>query len=340
MNTIGNLLKRGVEMTPIVGVGMARGQKPAEVIAKQMEGFLIAAAIWQKLEAGEMTGAAPEGEAERKAFYREGKKAWGLKVGDSWYQYRRIEPFNTVIATATIYHQQLKNAKDEDTATEIMGKMANEFKNNLIDSSYLQGMSQLLNRHGKFDTQPKRLAASLVPFSGFWRSINRSYEAAVEGQAKYRPGRDWVGAMAGVIPGLYEHSKPEITVWGEEVKLQGGVFRQWLPYKWSKETEDPTEIFLEKLEVYPGMPNQWLTHNREKLRLDDDIYRDYIIHSGSKVKQILDKKVNSSTWQSAINNKDKHYYLKRSIQKTLDKEWSRGRKRAIKEQLQRDALID
>jgi hypothetical protein len=329
VNTIGNLLKRGVEMTPGVGIAMARGQNPSEVIAKQIEGLLISAVVWSKLEAGELTGAAPEAEAERKAFYRQGKKAWGVKVGDSWYQYRRIEPFNTVIAANTIYYQQLKNAKDEDTATEIMGKMANEFKNNLIDSSYLQGMSQLLNRHGKFDTQPKRLAASLVPFSGFWRSINRSYEAAVEGQAKYRPGRDFVGAMAGVIPGLYKHSRPEINVWGEDVKLQGGVFRQWLPYKWSKETEDQTEVFLEKLDVYPGMPNQWVTHNREKLRLDDDVYRDYIIYSGSRAKQILDKKISSGEWQSAINNKDKHHHLKRSIKKTLDKEWRRGRKRAI-----------
>jgi hypothetical protein len=32
--------------------------------------------------------------------------------------------------------------------------------------------------------------------------------------------------------------------------------------------------------------------------------------------------------------------LERNIQNTLDKEWNRGRKLAIKKQLQRDALID
>ena len=340
VNTIGNLLKRGVEMTPGVGIAMARGQKPAEVIAKQIEGLLISAAVWHKLETGEMTGAAPENEAARKAFYREGKKAWAIKVGDTYVQYRRVEPFNTVLASATIYHQQLKNAKDEDTATDIMGKVANEFKNNLIDSSYLQGMSQVLNRHGQFSTQPKRLAASLVPFSGFWRSVNRSYEAAVEGEAKYRPGRDWVGALAGVVPGLYEHSQPEINVWGEDVKLDGGVFRQWLPYKWSKETDDPTEKFLEKLEVYPGLPNQWVTHRRESLRLDDDIYRDFVISAGSKAKKILDKKISNSVWQSAVNDKKKHYMLKNAIKSTMEKSWSMGRKIAIKKQLQRDASID
>jgi hypothetical protein len=338
VNTIGNLLKRGVEMTPGVGIAMARGQKPAEVIAKQIEGLLVAAAVWGKLESGEMTGAAPEGEAERKAFYRDGKKAWAIKVGDEWYQYRRIEPFNTILASATIYHQKLKNAKDEDTATDIMGKMANEFKNNLIDSSYLQGMSQLLNRHGGFETQPKRLAASMVPYSGFWRSINRSYEAAVEGQAKYRPGRDIVGAFAGVIPGLYKYSQPEITVWGEEVKLQGGVFRQWLPYKWSKETSDPTEVFLEKIKKYPGMPNQWVTHRKESLRLDDDIYRDFVISAGSKAKKKIDARVPS--WQGAVQDEKKHPGLVTKIQEIMDEEWRRGRKTAIRKQRQRDALID
>ena len=36
VNTIGNLLKRGVEMTPGVGIAMARGQNPSEVIAKHL----------------------------------------------------------------------------------------------------------------------------------------------------------------------------------------------------------------------------------------------------------------------------------------------------------------
>ena len=337
VNTIGNLLKRGVEMTPGVGIAMARGQKPAEVIAKQMEGLLISAVAWSKLEAGEMTGAAPENPAEREAFFRQGKKAWAMKVGDSWYQYRRAEPYNTVLAAATIAHQRIKNAKDEETATDIMGNMANDFKNNLVDSSYLQGMSQLLNRHGGFSNQPKRIASSMVPFSGFWRSINRSYEAAVEGEAKYRPGRDWVGAFAGVLPGLYKSSQPEITVWGEEINLQGGVFRQWLPYKWSKETNDETEIMLEKLEQYPGMPNQWVTYKKESLRLDDDIYRDFVISGGSKAKKKLDARV--PLWQRAVENKRNHPALITKVQNIMDKEWRRGRIIAIKKQRQRDSSI-
>jgi hypothetical protein len=339
VNTIGNLLKRGVEMTPGVGLAMARGQNASEVIAKQIEGLIISAAVWSKLEAGELTGSAPDNEAERKSGYRRGWKAWSMKVGDTYYQYRRIEPFNTVLATATIFHQQLVNAKDEDTATDIMGKMANEFKNNLIDSSYLQGMSQVLNRHGGFATQPKRLASSLVPFSGFWRSINRSYEAAVEGQAKYRPGRDWIGAFAGVIPGLYKLSQPEVTVWGEEIKLQGGVFRQWLPYKWSKITDDPTEIFLEKLKKYPGLPNQWVTDRKEKIRLDDDLYREYIISAGSRAKKRLDTLVVTSGWQSAINDERRHDSLSKKVQNILDAQWRWGRKIAIRKQRQRDASI-
>ena len=138
----------------------------------------------------------------------------------------------------------------------------------------------------------------------------------------------------------YEHSQPEINVWGEDVKLDGGVFRQWLPYKWSKETDDPTEKFLEKLEVYPGLPNQWVTHRRESLRLDDDIYRDFVISAGSKAKKILDKKISNSVWQSAVNDKKKHYMLKNAIKSTMEKSWSMGRKIAIKKQLQRDASID
>jgi len=337
VNTIGNLLKRGVEMTPGVGLALSRGQNPSEVIAKQLEGALIAALIYKKIDGDEITGAAPRDRAANEAFYRQGKKAWAMKVGDNWYQYRRIEPYNTVIASSVIAHDNIKKAlsegNDED-ASKHFYNMVNDFKNNLIDSSYLQGMSQIFDRYGTATQAPKRLASSMVPFSGFWRSINRSYEAFSEGNAKYRPSDTWAGAFAGVIPGLYNQVNPEIDVWGKEINLEGGVFRQWLPYKFSKQTEDKTELFLEKLGVYPGLPSQSVTHKGIKLRLDDDIYRNFIIRVGNDAKKIIDIKVDH-IWGRAISNEKHHNSLKKKVSSVMDRQRNKWRKRAIKEQLNR-----
>jgi hypothetical protein len=342
VNTIGNLLKRGVEMTPGIGLALARNQNASEVVAKQLEGLIVAAMVYKKIEDGEITGAAPTNRAENEAFYRQGKKAWSMKVGDSYYQYRRVEPFNTIIASSVIFHKNIKQALakgNDERATKLLWNMGNEFKNNLIDSSYLQGMSQLMDRYGGFKKMPTQIGASLMPFSGFWRSINRSYEASVEGSAKYRPGDTWTSAFANVIPGLYDLKEPKLNVWGKEIELEGGVFRQWLPYKWSKATEDPVEIFLEKLDVYPSLPSQRVTYKGTSFKLDDDIYRNYVIDVGYEAKRKLELKI-KGTWGAAINNEKHHGLLKDRVDKLFVKERYRARQKAIKEQLTRGTLED
>ena len=335
VNTIGNLLKRGVEMTPGAGLALAKEQPLAEVMAKQIEGSILAYHVFLKAEKGELTGATPTEPSKRDAFYRQGKKAWSVKMGDSWYQYRRVEPFNTIIASAAIAHERILNAPDEDTATEIFGKVANDFKNNLIDSSYLQGVSQILNRHGKIKAMPQRVATSFVPFSGFFRSINRSYEAATEGSAKVRDTSDWLGAFGQVIPGLYKASPAKLDIWGKEIEREGGVFRQWLPYRWSTETTDPVEIGLETLGVYPGVPSKHVKIKGENVELDEDIYRDMVVGFGGRAKRYLDIQFSKPSWQKTLVDKKRHNKLIKILDSKISSYRTLFRMKATRDQRKR-----
>jgi hypothetical protein len=341
VNTIGNLMKRGVEMTPLVGTVLAKGQKPAEVLAKQIEGAVIAALMYHKMESGEITTAAPRGEAARDAFYRQGKKSWAMKIGDNWYQYRRIEPFNTVIASTAIFHKRIKEALaegDEEGATKAFGNMVNDFKNNLIDSSYLQGVSKVINRHGQAQSAIPQLAASMVPYSGFWRSINRAYEAYHEGGAKVYDHRDMMAAFGGVIPGLYKLREPKLNVWGEEVELPGNVLAQWVPYKFAPATQDKTELFLEELGYTPGLPNQRVDFGTVKAKLDDDIYRQMVVDGGVKIKKWLDSKVQIPVWQKRLKTDKGKERLIQRIKEKRGYYLYKARRRAIKEQRKRGTI--
>jgi hypothetical protein len=337
VRTVGNLMKRGLEMTPGLGLGLAKGQHPAELLAKQFEGSIISALMLRKAHNGEITAGGPTSEAERNAFYRQKKKAWSIKVGDTWVQYRRFEPFNTVLASAASAYEGIVRAKDEEDATRVFTNLVNDVKNNLIDASYLQGVSQVLDRYGKLDAAPKRIATSLVPFSGFWRSVNRSYEAAMEGSAKIYDNDSWLATFGQVIPGLYKLSEPELNVWGEEKELDGGMLRQWLPYKWSKATDDNVEMSLEKLEIYPGIPSNEYTYKGIKTDFDDDIYTQYAVDYGKAAYQHLDKVFSKKNVQRIINGEDenKKLMLIRSIEGDLDSLRSFKRNRAIKEQINR-----
>jgi len=330
VNTIGNLTKRGVEMTPGLGLLTTRGQTPANIIAKQIEGSIVSLYMLAKCDAGEVTGAAPAGESEREAFYREGKQPWAIRFGDKWVSYRRVEPFNTILASTAIAYDRIKNAKDEETATEIFVNMANDLKNNLIDSSYMQGITQVLNRHGKSKGAVQRLGSSLVPYSGFFRSINRSYEAATEGQAKVRESNSWLGAFSQTIP-FMEKPPAKLNVWGEEITFEGGMFRQWLPYKWSSQTTDKTELALKKLDIYPGLPSQTVTIKGKKERLDDETYRNECVFFGSRAKKKLDVFINSEPFQRALKKEENYPKLIRMINSRLDYDRNLARRKAVME---------
>lgn len=335
VNTIGNLLKRGIEMTPGVGLTLARGQNPSEVIAKQIEGAIISLYMLHKCDEGKITGALPQNKNERDAFFRQGKKPWAIKVGDNWVEYRRAEPYNTVLASTAIAYDRIKNARDEETATEIFLNMSNDLKNNLIDSSYLQGVTKILNRHGSAKGLLPRLGASFVPYSSFFRSINRSYEAATEGTVKLREGSEWLQAFSQVIPGMPKELPARMNVWGEDIELQGGMFRQWLPYRWSKETTDVTELSLEKLEVYPGLPGKTFTYKKEKHEFDEDIYRNYSLMYGKRAKEYLDTKFSQPLWQRAMKDPKQHDKIRSKVDSILTKLRNRERRRAVVEQRRR-----
>jgi len=329
VNTIGNLTKRGLEFTPGGGVAkedvsrkMGRGMSNPELIAKQVEGAVLSLYVMHKTDMGEMTGAAPESEAERERFYAQGKKPWAIRLGDTWVSYRRIEPFNSVMASSSIAYDKIKNAKDEDTATKIFFDITKDVKDNLMDSSYFQGLQQIFNRHQKLEKAPQRTAASLVPYSSFWRSMNRAYEKATEGEVTVK-GDSWLSSFAQVIPGLSDKVPSKLTIWGDEKVIPGSVLQHWLPYKWSKETQDPVEIELERLntslkddpsglKVFPGQPSQTIRYRDEKHKIPDDKYRDYLIDLGRELRTQYERTMNSKSYQSRTNTQKAKILNKRT----------------------------
>jgi len=318
VNTISNLTKRGVELTPGLGIvkeaasrGMGRGMPTSKLIAKQIMGSVIAFYVINKAAEGRITGPMPESKNERESWYRLNKKPWSIKIGGeynpetnevdggTWYQYRRFEPFNTVVASAYLSYEEIKLAMDkgdEKTATEHFGHFADRMKENLIDGSYLSGLSTVLNKYGGRKGAVARWFASWVPYSSFWRSINRSIEVLTEGEAKPREGQDWLRAFSQTIPGLSGKMPAKLTVWGEEAVIPGDVFQQWLPFKWSKETDDPVEKELERIGYYPSLPRQTVKYLGKEVKLPDDVYRDYCIEFGQELKQNFMQRVAQENW--------------------------------------------
>jgi hypothetical protein len=194
----------------------------------------------------------------------------------------------------------LNMQKDDATAGDIFSDIAMGLYSYVLDSSYVSGLTQLTNKYGGQKSFLQRTAASFVPYSSFWRSVNKAYEALTEGDVKARESGSWLGALAQVIPGLSSKVPAKLNVWGEEVVIEGGVFRQWLPYKAATETDDPLEKELESLEMYPKLPNNRLRvypNDKTTTELPEGFYRDYCIHFGNKLHTRLSKIIGSEGYQ-------------------------------------------
>ena len=329
VNTISNLLKRGVEMTPGLGLakeavsaGMKKGTEamepgvvkalgkdwaahkkyvPAEIIAKQIEGAVIAYFALNAAQNGIITGALPEEKSEREAWYRMGKKPWAIKVGDTYYEFRRAEPFNTIIAAATTFNDKIMNAPDEKSATEAFMDFSLAMKDNLLDGAYFAGLQSVLDRYDRRQTAIPRFATGWVPYSGFFGSMSRAYEVLTEGEAKPREGNDWIKAFARTIPGLSGTLPAKLDVYGKETVIPGGVLRQWLPFKWSKETNDPVEIELDKLGIYPALPEKTVSTHSSEYNILEDVYRSYAIDHGARLKSEFEDLIARSFWPDLSN---------------------------------------
>ena len=317
VSTPGNLLKRGLEMTPGIGL-LAKGRQPIqEVAAKQIEGAVIAAALFAKIDKGEITGPAPINKAEREIFYANGKLPWAVKVGDKWMQYRRIEPFNMPVAMAAVAYEQIKNAKSEEEASKVAWNVVNGIKEHVIDSSYLQGVQNLLSPQGKLEGAAQRTLASFVPMSSFNRSINRAIESGVEGAARPRDTKSLAGAFSQVIPGGYSWTEPKLDVLGQPQQIQGGPARQFFPYKYGEEGGTPITQELDRLGVYPGHAEQSITIGGVKKKLDNGVYRDYQERLGQRIEERINRVMSMPGYATAPDER-KAKMIKRAIQSARD----------------------
>ncbi len=349
LNTVSNLTQRGIELTPGVGLifegyKKATGQKAlptSEVIAKQIEGSILTLYMLHLIDEGRITGAVPQNPTKKDAFYREGKIPWAIRVGDNWYQYSRVQPFNMPLAAVASLYDALtdeKNYKGDnrfEKVTNLFMSTAGGVAGSVLDSSYLQGVTNLLDRYGSRRGWIQRMGSSLVPYSSFWRSINRAYEVATEGSAKVRPSNTWLGAFSQVIPGISTGIPAKLNVWGKEVEIPGGVFRQWLPFKMSEATTDPLETELERLGYYPGLPGQNVSIGGKPVKLPDELYRDYCISYGNRAKGILDNFINQPGYKNIPQDEYKVKAIKRVLDTVGEQELNMAKMKYLQQQQQK-----
>ena len=222
-----------------------------------------------------------------------------------------------------------------DKMDEAFFELVMGLKQNFIDSTMLKGISDLFDDK-KDKNFFQRLPGTFIPYSSFWRSMNRSLEVNMEGSAKAREVKNIADGFTQNWVGGTLKLKPKLNVWGEEIVLEGGVLRQWLPFKYRSKNPDVLETELERIGVYPAIPEKKYNYydpeikKYVKLDIPDKIYDEARIYYGNRLKKqltpIAEKSKNKSpeslaiVFDKIIRKNKKGYFgqLRKNMESTIE----------------------
>lgn len=299
LQTIMNITKRGLELTPGVGVlmGVHQSLSPQEIAAKQIESLILTAIIYSLLQSGKITGPPPEDPGEREVFYAAGMQPWAIRVGDKYYSYRSIEPFALPVSIITEQYGKWVNQEDERLSLDTFLSSFITVRDHLVGNTFLRTVDAMLGKEWDLKNQLWWTTASFVPFSGFWRGMKRQYEDWAYDKVAIRDntfmsvfGDSLPPGLAGLVQG-----EPKISAMGEPIYRENAGLRflprEWLPIRATEYKPDRVEQLFMDVGYYPRYPSQKikLVDKGPYVTIPDDLYKDYIIAVGQKGKRELDR---------------------------------------------------
>ncbi len=286
LRTPSNIIERGLERTPLILGKMAykgvKGTYTQAELAKDMgllsmSSMLTGYIAWQ-VGKGNLNGDAPEGKAERDAFFRQGKKPNSIKVGDSWIPLDRLEPFGTSFSTIANLITKYQSSDKDIPAEKAMDAVASLGKT-LTTKSYLSGMTGLLK--GLSDPELygagffRRTASGAVPNAlSFFANLKDPY---------YREANSVLDYMKMKVPFLSETLPPKLNALGEPVK------RDVLNI--GKANEDP----LNQLAI--GFPSKKIGD----VKLSPEQYNQVLQERGAIIKPLLEKITSNPDWWNSLS---------------------------------------
>lgn len=292
-----NVAKYGLERSPagIVKVITQKGGNRADAIARTFIGGTAAAAIAFFFAEGKIVGAPPRQKAERDAFYRTGKVPYSVKIGDTWYSYQRLEPFNQIFGQIAMVQELIKEDPDADVG-QMVAKVATGIGQNFVSQTYMQGISNLLDAI----EDPERYSSNfmnnfgrmLVP-SGV-QQITRAMDPTI------REVTNPAEAFMSGVPGASKFLAPKRDAFGQPIKRGGAIFApetgnplaSFIPYKASKDAMNSFEQELSDL----GDPIGYPSETARGFKWDEESYNQVLAISGPRIKKKVQDQMNKPGW--------------------------------------------
>lgn len=238
---------------------MAGGVRRDRALAQLTIGSTAAIVAFSYAREGVISGGGPSDPRERQALMSTGWQPYSIKIGGKWYAFDRLDPLGLLIGVAADMAEVVDKAGEEE-ASELAAGLGLAFAKTLLDKSYLQGVSDLVN----VLQDPDRYAGRWVRnFAGsFVPNIVGQYTRADD--PVLREVRTMADNIKARLPGESASMFPRRDVWGEPIVRAGGVFgdgvagRLLSPSRVSEADRDPVTSELLRLGITPTKPGRSL----------------------------------------------------------------------------------
>lgn len=159
---------------------------------------------------------------------RTGVPPYHIRVGDTLFNYGRIEPIATVLGTTADLVKAGKMARDKREGSEIVGYLASRILGQITDKTYGRGMSDIAG----FIQDPKSMANWAATFAATFvpnilRQPMRAFdpyvrETSIETSPENLPAGVAQRFMQAAVP-MAGVNKPRVDLYGNPIKKEGSV---------------------------------------------------------------------------------------------------------------------
>lgn len=295
VRTPANILTFTFERTPLapllskfradIAAGGARQQL---ALAQTGLGTAVMLTMADLAMSGHITGRGPSEAGERQALLRSGWKPYSVNVDGQWYTYNRLDPVGSLIgmsADVVGLMQESQHADDDGSADSIAAATAMAFAGNLMNKTYLSGLSSVveaLNDPTRFaQGWSQRLAGSIVP---------AGVAAAARLDDPYvRQVYTMMDAIRARTPGLSEDLPKKLDLWGRPISYESGIgkpFDALSPVQTSTAKPEPIDQELLRNEINLTPPGKRVSFNGVTVDLSQNpkAYERYVRLSGNEMK--------------------------------------------------------
>lgn len=318
------------------------------MVAKQIEGLILAAALLAMFDREDLTGDWPDTPGERDRWRRRGIIPNAARVnlpgiGPQWIQFSRLEPFGLPFHVVSSAYQRIKDydaakASEEETilVSDIFEQLTLDVRIGLIENNWLNGVSRLLDKEG---FKPRKWLGSriglLVPYSSAIRTV--AGEVDEYKNKGVRVSRELEGVLGGFLsvvplPPLIWDQPQRLHIWGEVVDLSAQRFpRNFLPLRIAPVDQDTFEDELERIGMEPGLPGKTLMVEGRTREIPLELYQNYVIISGVRVKEDLTSIIESASYQRLPLTYEGDKKRKDKLESKSQKVWTRYREKVRRE---------